>query len=252
VALWKQEARNPYRTSAVGPRPSFRDAWRQHVRSPRSRRFLVAVALGTAGFSMQDILLEPYGGEVLRLTVAETAMLTALFTMGTLAGFAVAARRLARGADAYRLAALGALAGVFAFASVILSAPTQSVFLFHAGTIAIGFGAGLFSIGTLIAAMAQRADGHHGLALGAWGAVQATAAGIAIAVGGALRDGIAAMAQAGALGPALTEPATGYGVVYHVEIVLLFLALAAIGPLVGSRPAQSSASSRFGLAELPG
>jgi BCD family chlorophyll transporter-like MFS transporter len=252
VALWKQEPRNPTRTSRRDPRPAFRDAWRAHLRNPRSRRFLLAVGLGTAGFSMQDILLEPYGGEVLRLSVAETAALTAVFTIGTLAGFALAARRLARGADAYRLAALGAVAGVFAFACVILSAPTQSAFLFRAGTMAIGFGAGLFAVGTLTAAMAQQADGQNGLALGAWGAVQATAAGVAIALGGALRDAAAALAQAGALGPALTEAATGYGVVYHVEIVLLFLALAVIGPLVGSSTAPLSPSSRFGLADVPG
>jgi BCD family chlorophyll transporter-like MFS transporter len=48
-------------------------------------------------------------------------------------------------------------------------------------------------------------------------------------------------------------PAAGYGVVYHVEILLLFATMAAIGPLV--RPtgeAFSRPPSGFGLAELPG
>ena len=36
-----------------------------------------------------------------------------------------------------------------------------------------------------------------GLALGAWGAVQATAAGVAVALGGVLRDIVAALADAG-------------------------------------------------------
>ena len=57
-------------------------------------RVFVAVGLGTAAFTMQDILLEPYGGEILKLTVGETTALTALFAGGTLAGFALAARRL--------------------------------------------------------------------------------------------------------------------------------------------------------------
>ena len=35
---------------------------------------------------MQDILLEPYGGEVLHLTVARTTMLTALLAGGALRG----------------------------------------------------------------------------------------------------------------------------------------------------------------------
>ena len=43
-----------------------------------------AVALGAAAFSMQDILLEPFGGEILELSVAATTVLTALFAGGAL------------------------------------------------------------------------------------------------------------------------------------------------------------------------
>ena len=38
----------------------------------------------------------------------------------------------------------------------------------------------------------------RGLALGAWGAAQATAAGLSIALGGAIRDGVNALALGGA------------------------------------------------------
>jgi BCD family chlorophyll transporter-like MFS transporter len=70
------------------------------------------------------------------------------------------------------------------------------------------------------------------MALGVWGAVQASAAGGAIALGGLIRDGVGALAARGALGPALTGPAIGYSVVYHIEIYLLFATLIALGPLV--------------------
>jgi BCD family chlorophyll transporter-like MFS transporter len=253
IALWKQEARDPARTRMDRPRPRFGEAWRAFSQGGRSARLLVAVGLGTAGFSMQDILLEPYGGEILGLTVGATTMLTALLAGGTLAGFALAARTLGRGADPYRLAGFGALAGIAAFGAVILAAPLDSPLLFRAGTTLIGFGGGLFAVGTLTAAMALAQGGNSGLALGAWGAVQASAAGLAIALGGAIRDAVSGLAAEGLLGPALTGPATGYGVVYHIEIVLLFATLAAIGPLV--RPAgapRTRPSSTFGLAELPG
>jgi MFS transporter, BCD family, chlorophyll transporter len=72
------------------------------------------------------------------------------------------------------------------------------------------------------------------LALGAWGAVQATSAGVAIALGGAVRDAVTGLALQGSLGPALVGAATGYGAVYQIEIVLLFATLVAIGPLVRS------------------
>jgi len=255
VALWKQEPRNPARTAEVSlARPSFREAWHAFARDRRARRFLIAVALGTAGFSMQDILLEPYGGEILDLSVGATTALTALLAGGTLAACAFAARWLGRGADVHRLAALGALIGVAAFSAVILSAAAESPLLFRIGTTLIGFGGGLFGVGTLTAAMGLERVGGSGLALGAWGAVQASAAGIGIACGGAIRDLVAAFAERGLLGPALTSDAVGYGAVYHLEIVLLFATLIAIGPLVQSvrDPEPLVGSSRFGLAEFPG
>ena len=72
--------------------------------------------------------------------------------------------------------------------------------------------------------MTMPVKGHagRGLALGAWGAAQATAAGLAIAIGGALRDVVGALAMnRRSWGEALATPATGYSVVYHTEIGLL-------------------------------
>jgi BCD family chlorophyll transporter-like MFS transporter len=251
VALWKQEARNPALTAPERPRPSFAESWQGFLAGGRSSRLLVAVGLGTGAFAMQDILLEPYGGQIMQLGVGDTTALTAVLAGGTLAAFALAARRLARGADPYRLAACGALVGLAAFPAVIFAAPLESPLLFRAGTALIGFGGGLFSVGTLTAAMSLEHKGHSGLALGAWGAVQASAAGVAIALGGAIRDAVAGLAAQGTLGPALAGPATGYSFVYHIEIALLFATLAAIGPLVQSAP-RARPSSRFGLAEFPG
>ena len=83
---------------------------------PTRRRCLVAVGLGTAAFSMQDILLEPYGGQILHLPVGATTALTALLRRRRRS----AASRSPRAGSAaapirYRLAALGALVGLVAF-----------------------------------------------------------------------------------------------------------------------------------------
>ncbi len=253
IALWKQEPRNVALTAPDRVRPAFTDAWRAFLENGRSRRLLAAVALGAAGFSMQDVLLEPYGGEVLSLSVSETTVLTAIFAFGTLIGLALAARQLARGMEPHRLAAFGPLVGVFAFSMVLLADPLGSPLLFRIGTFLIGFGGGVFSVGTLTAAMAAAKTADAGLALGAWGAAQATAAGAAILVGGILRDAVTQFAASGALGPALSTPAAGYGVVYHLEILLLFSTLVAIGPLARSTGAvERVAPKPFGLAAFPG
>jgi BCD family chlorophyll transporter-like MFS transporter len=254
VALWKQEPPNRALTAPDRPRPTFRTIWTRFAADGRAGRFLVAVGLGAAAFSMQDVILEPYGGEILGLGVSATTTLTALMAGGALVAFALAARWLQRGADPCRVAALGALAGIVAFSAVVFAQPMQSPALFRAGTALIGFGGGLFSVGTLTAAMGLESHGFNGLALGAWGAVQATCAGVAVAAGGALRDVVSAAATQGLLGPALVDPATGYSFVYHLEMLLLFATLAAIGPLVRLRTHGPGATSidRFGLAEFPG
>ncbi|MBB5049730.1 BCD family chlorophyll transporter-like MFS transporter [Rhodopseudomonas rhenobacensis] len=253
IALWKQEVRNPVLTSAKRERPQFNQSWAKFREAGGSTRMLIAVGLGTAAFSMQDILLEPYGAEVLKLTVGQTTALTAFFALGTLTGFGLAARWLGRNADPYRVAGFGAVAGIFAFAAVIIAAPAQSAMLLRIGTALIGFGGGLFAAGTLTAAMAIAKDGESGLALGTWGAVQATAAGGGIAVGGGIRDAVSAMATNGMFGSTLMSASTGYSVVYQIEIALLFATLIAVGPLVRSaRTNFSQSSSKFGLAEFPG
>ncbi len=245
VAIWKQEPRDPKRTMNDKAKPAFREAWAAFALGGNARRRLLTVALGTAAFSMEDILLEPYGGQILHLSVGATTALTALLAVGGLAGLAVAARLLSRRFDPYLVAAFGIGAGIVAFSAVIFAEPFESATLFGIGTTLIGFGAALFSVGTLMATIAVAREGQTGLALGAWGAAEASAAGLAIAAGGILRDVVSYYAEQGVLGDVLANPGTGYSVVYHVEIALLFVTLVALGPLVrGGRRSGRHAAVR--------
>jgi MFS transporter, BCD family, chlorophyll transporter len=250
ISLWKQEARQSRRgaRSAGG----FTSSWSALMEQPHMRRFLWTLGLGTCAFSMQEIVLEPYAGEVLGLGVGATSALTAFSSGGSLLAFMLSARWLNQGITAFRLASLGALLGVLAFVGVIFSAPLQSQGLFQASVTLIGFSGGLFSVSMLVSAMTFASPEFSGLVLGAWGGVQATAAGFSMALGGALRDGISHLAQQGALGEALRSTVTGYSAVYHLEMYLLFVVLAALGPMLRKRDMAPQSTSRFGLAELPG
>lgn len=250
VALWKQEPRGTKHPEPEANPPTFKTTFRAFLKGGEASRLLVAVGLGAAGFNMQDILLEPYGGEILHMSVSGTTALTALMAGGTLVGLGLAARWLSTGRDPHQLAALGCLFGIAGFSAVIFSAPLDSTGLFLLGTLGIGFGGGWFSVGTLTSAMALPDTGQSGLAIGAWGAVQATAAGAGVAIGGGLRDLVSGLAARGVLGKGMNTASVGYSFVYHLEFYLLFATLIAIGPLVriGFR---NSSPARFGLAELP-
>ncbi|EAQ07566.1 PucC family protein [Yoonia vestfoldensis] len=254
IALWKQERVNPMtKAQRAEPTPSFREAWGDLAKGGDAGRLLAVVFIGTMAFSMQDVLLEPYGGEIMGLSVSATTLLTAMWACGALVGFALAARWLAASLDPFRMCARGLLAGVLAFSLVIFAAPIGSSALFYLGAGMIGFGSGLFGVSTLTAAMTMPTIGRagRGLALGAWGAAQATGAGLSIFIGGTLRDLVNHAAGNGILGEALATPATGYSVVYHTEIALLFITMIVLGPLVRLRPITQGGSAKLELADFP-
>lgn len=254
IALWKQEPRDRVRAATPRPRTSFSRAWSDFVSGGRATRLLVAVGLGAVGFSMQEVLLEPFGGEVLGMTVGSTSFLTALTAGGAVCAFGLSARWLERGADPCRVAALGALGGVAAFVAILLSGVLGSVLTLQVGSVLIGGGGGFFLVGTLTAAMDLHDQERNGLAMGAWGAVQATAMGLAVLAGGLIRDAASVLSTGGVLGPESLGPGVGYMLVFQLEIVALFAAMVALGPLVlsGRRSARQSDRGQFGLAEIPG
>jgi BCD family chlorophyll transporter-like MFS transporter len=134
----------------------------------------------------------------------------------------------------------GALVGIPAFALVIASPALGSVNAFVLGVLFIGLGGGLFSHGTLTATMQHAPADQAGLALGVWGAVQATTAGVAVALGGLTSDGVGALAARGVLGPSFAGRTTGYATVYGLEIVLLILTIGLMATLVrATRPVPS-------------
>jgi BCD family chlorophyll transporter-like MFS transporter len=236
VAIWKQEARSRDRKPRARREddPSFRTAWQALKGRDRALRRLAVLALGTMAFTMEDVLLEPYGGEILGMSVSSTTFLTATLALGGLIGFAWASRVLGRGGDPWRMARAGALVGLPAFAAVIVAAPLASPALFITGTFFIGAGAGLFGHGTLTSTMQMAPPEQAGLALGAWGAVQATAGGLAMGLGGILRDVIAS--PWGSL--------AGYEAVYVIELLMLIGTLALMAPLLRPTSTDSSQARR--------
>ena len=252
IALWRQEVRNPDVIAGTAANGNFKDSWNTLMSDVRSKRLLMAVGVGAMAFSMQDILLEPYGAELLGMSVSETTRLTALFAFGTILGFAVAAKGLVSGFETHRLGAAGGLIGVVAFTLVIFAQPLNLPIVFKVGTFLIGLGGGLFSVCMLTSAMELAETSDSGIALGAWGAVQATAAGLALAIGGAIKDSVEAIVSTGVLGQALDQTAIGYSVVYHIEILLLFITLAVLGPIAAhTRQEDINKDNKFGLAAFP-
>ncbi len=256
IALWKQEARERgMKEYAKGERrPVFREAWRVFAEGGQAVRLLTAVGLGFFAFNMQDVLLEPYGGEILHLSVSQTTMLTGIMAVGALLAFTISSQLLELGWAPLRVALLGCVAGALAFLLVIASSHVGGVAFFRMGTMGIGFGEGLFGVGTLCAAMGLKDKAEHGIALGAWGAVFATSEGIGLASSGAIRDAMVGLQAAGRLPDGWTSAAIPYNIVYHLEWVALLLTAAVLLVLLRSTRTDATdtrEARKFGLVDLP-
>ncbi len=228
-AMWKQEARSRIRAQEMKTaRPrAFRAAWAELAQTRGILRLLAVICLGTFGFGMADVLLEPYGGQALGLSIADTTKLTALFATGTLCGFAIASRLLSGETAPANLAMSGTMIGIPGFAAIIFASMGGGTFSFLLGTFLVGLGAGLFGHATLTATMRSAPRNRIGLALGAWGAAQATAAGIGVALAGVVRDVVVGLQAP--VGPASHLP---YNTVFMIEIISLLIAIAVLWPMV--------------------
>jgi len=259
TAMWKQENLRPQSLKKrMEKKPKFIKAWKDFLKNGYAGKLLLVVMTGTMAFSMQDILLEPYGGELLNLSVSATTNLTALWVLGALMGLGVAARGFKKNIKPVSFCTISLLIGILGFLSIIFSYPMNIVFLYFLGAFLIGFGSGLFAVSTLTIAMGMPVKGNvvgRGLALGSWGAAQATAIGVGVALGALIKDFISTLALQGFLGDALNNLSTGYSFVYHLEILFIFITIAFLGPLAQQlnkiERNNKKEKGNFGLSELP-
>ncbi len=252
-ALWQQEPRRPGITpyKKGEPRPLFREAWARFTAGGQVIRLLVAVGLGFLAFNLQDVLLEPYGGEILGMSVGATTSLTGLMALGAVVSFAMSARLLERGWDPTRLAMVGAIIGVVAFALVLVASLMHAPLVFRIGATLIGFGEATFGVGTLTYAMGLKGDADSGLALGAWGAVFATGEGIGLASSGLIKDGLSHLVGRGWFSSISDPRVLPYNVVYGLEILVLIVTVLALWPLLGARRVDPERGRQFELADIP-
>lgn len=170
------------------------------------------IFVATMAFATHDVLLEPYGGQVLNMSVSETLQLTALWGVTTIVGVIGAGLMLYRKQSPALLIALGCAVGLMGFATISYSSQNLEVGIFRLGVAMISIGRGLFIVGSIILVMSLVDINHAGLFLGVWGIVQAMAQGFGSIGGGVVRD--LAQFTTGSV-------VQGYTIVYMTSFALL-------------------------------
>lgn len=220
IALFGQERLKPNGelvdvTEPIRVRETLGQSLRLLAAQAPLRNLFLVLFVATLGFATHDVLLEPYGGQVLGMSVTETTRLTALWGGGMLVGIALAALLLWRNRSPVLLISAGCLLGAAGFLTVTLANGPALAGLFRSGIVLIGMGRGAFIVGALALVMALVDRHHAGLFIALWGITQALAQGFGTIGGGLARD----LVQ-----QATGSVAGGYAVVYAASLGLLTLA----------------------------
>jgi BCD family chlorophyll transporter-like MFS transporter len=249
VSLWKQERLLPSGlvdtpADTVRVRMSLGASLRLLAGQPGMRGLFGVLFLATLAFATHDVLLEPYGGQVLGMSIAATTGLTALWGVAMLLAVAGAGWLLWRAHSPVLPILLGCAVGALGFLVVGLAGSPSLVNSFRSGVALIGMGRGLFIVGSVALVMSLADRSHAGLFLGLWGVMQALAQGVGTVLGGLARD--LAQAQTGSV-------VLGYTIVYAAALGCLLLALVLVAALRLGRQLRAGEvrSPWAGLQDIP-
>jgi BCD family chlorophyll transporter-like MFS transporter len=179
------------RTRAAGPqqkRPRWAALLRQVAGNRQATFFFVYLFVLLTAILGQDVLLEPFAGEVLGMPVAETSRLASVWGVFFLAAM-VLARPLEARVGRRTVATAGAVAATSALLAIAASPWTPGGHaLFYGALALLGAGAGLATIANLALMLDMTVQGEEGLYVGVWGISNALARVAGSASGGILRD----------------------------------------------------------------
>jgi BCD family chlorophyll transporter-like MFS transporter len=221
----------------TGDRPAFREALRQVWAEPHARRFAIFVFVSMLAYSAQDLILEPFAGQVFGYTPGESTKLAGLQHAGVLAGMilvAVAASGLRIGAlRTWTIA--GCIGSAIALAGLAAAGLAGPGWPLRASVVALGVANGAFAvaaIGSMMGLAGSGRESREGVRMGLWGAAQA----IAFGLGGFLGTAASDLAR-----HLLDSPGVAYAAVFAGEgalFVVAALLAARVGKPRTARPSR--------------
>lgn len=194
---------------------SPRAAIRTLAGNPTAQRFFLYLTLVLISIHAQDVLLEPFGGDVLGMPVAATARLTSIWGLGfflTMLGGLWLVRKAGKKAAAN----VGAVVAAAGFALIIVSGFAQSVPLLWGAVFVLGLGGGVMTVSNLSFMLDMTVAQAAGLYMGAWGVANFAGQAFGNIASGLIRD--VALRLTG-------SEMVGYSTVFGLEIAGLAAAV---------------------------
>ena len=178
--------------------------------------FFSFLCLFTISLFMQEAVLEPYGGEVFGMSIADTTKLNAYWGVGILLGYSFTGFLITPRLGKKLTTKLGCLLVAGSFVLIILSGFTQEEVILKGAIVLFGIAAGMATIGGISLMLDLTAAATAGTFIGAWGLAQAMSRALATVIGGVILD----------IGRAIfTTPVLAYGTVFATQAVAMLIAV---------------------------
>jgi BCD family chlorophyll transporter-like MFS transporter len=199
----------------TGERRSFAALLRLIGDNAQARLFFVYLVVLLIALLGQDLLLEPFAGQVFGAPVGETTRYTGYWG-GTLLIGLLLTSPLTRRVGKPRAAAIGGLIAAAGLLLIALSGILGLKVLFIPALVVFGFGSGVSTAANLALMLDMTLAGQVGAFIGAWGMAEALARLCGNLLAGAVRDGIQSLTH---------SPAAGYVTVFLIEALALGVSL---------------------------
>lgn len=232
--------------SETGENRSIRADLKLAFSNRQTRYFFWFLGLSMVFAFSQDLILEPFAGDVFGMPAHVTTRFAAYWGLTAIIGTVVClilSRRVKRLTNTV-MSYAGVIALMVAFGMFAFGALANVRQMVTPGLLALGVGLGIWNVGTLGLMMDMSPIGRAGAFLGFWTLVVTFARGIGVSGGGIVRD----------ISLQLTgSPTTAYGMVFVVGLVGLGISLWALGRVdvrkftseYQSKPAAASSEAVF-------
>ena len=198
-----------------GERRSTMQTLRSVAANPQAKRFFVYLVLLLIGLLGQDVLLEPYAGDVFGVPPAVTTRYTSIWGATLLVGL-LATSPVTKRFGMKNVAGLGAVIAAAGLGIIVAAGAVHEVSLLVPGLAVFGFGSGISTAANLALMLDMTVAGQVGVFIGAWGVADALARFGGTMLSGILRD---------VIGYAMGSVYAGYAVVFGIEIALFGVSL---------------------------
>ncbi|ELS02615.1 PUCC protein [Xenococcus sp. PCC 7305] len=178
--------------------------------------FFSFLCLITISLFMQEAVLEPYGGEVFGMSIADTTQLNANWGVGILIGYSLTGFLIAPRLGKKLTTRMGCLLVAASFGLIILSGLTQEENILRLAVVLFGAAAGMATIGSISLMLDFTLAETAGTFIGAWGLAQAMSRAFATLIGGIVLDITRAI---------FTIPLIAYGSVFALQALGMIVAV---------------------------